>query len=135
MREIKFRAWHKGMRKMYKCRDLLLSFREKEISISTADKENIDYHGYTPRKNTTIVLMQYTGLKDKNGVDVYESDLLLSINHRDNGSDEVVKIYYGDAGFNYMTLDGKFNWLSYIPEDTREVIGNIHENPELLDGN
>ena len=76
-------------------------------------------------------LMQYTGLKDKNGKEIYEGDIM-EITHPKEGATRGV-IEYSDDG-------GRFLWFAH--EDSgygltsrdraNEVIGNIYENPELL---
>lgn len=76
-----------------------------------------------------VDLMQFTGLKDINGVDIYEGDIL----HHDLQGDMCV-IYPMSktfAGFGLKSKSGRKNTL----QDSSwlyEVIGNIHENPELL---
>jgi uncharacterized phage protein (TIGR01671 family) len=70
------------------------------------------------------VLMQYTGLKDKNGVEIYEGDILeWCYMEAGRGVVEYVDFYSSFAPFNRLRreLDLKF-----------EVIGNIYENPEVL---
>ena len=69
-------------------------------------------------------LMQYTGLKDKNGVEIYEGDI---VNLPTDGEFSPVEITF--------TVDRDFNGWEVLPqhiEDGAEVIGNIYENPELL---
>lgn len=66
--------------------------------------------------------MQYTGLKDKNGVEIYEGDLVV-----ENGSFGPYQVEYYKNGF-YL---GDFLHSNWNAEDV-EVIGNIYENPELL---
>jgi hypothetical protein len=72
MREIKFRAWHKGHSTMYPV--LKIDLRSKEDTIILEVKSEI---GYIIATNKQCEIMQYTGLKDKNGLkDIYECDII-----------------------------------------------------------
>ena len=115
-REIKFRAWDK--RKMWA--DHYIMKRGSEWAIKYKIGDSHDYH---PRKNLKV--MQYTGLKDKNGKEIYEGDILA-------GGWQVV---WHNAGF-YLHMPRLFNDTLYLPMDDKlesEVIGNIYENKELLE--
>lgn len=127
MRPIKFRVFD-GNRMLYD--DQLISMDLKGRLFA-----NFGSEGY---KSVKMPLMQYIGIKDKNGVEIYESDIIVSkidysrpivveweqkdisrtYGHGDYGSDRI-------SGF---ILDG-----CYGQPDQWEVIGNIHENPELLE--
>jgi hypothetical protein len=75
--------------------------------------------------------MQYTGLKDENGKEIYEGDIVF----RDIlGEDEIYVVEYNpsDAGYNPFCVAGEFNDECILTKHSR-VIGNIHENPELLE--
>lgn len=87
-----------------------------------------------------VVLEQSTGLKDKNDKEIYEGDIITET--IDDGSNKIVQMYEtywdedmlnfgirGTKGFNYNLHDELWETNA-----SREVIGNIHENPELLEG-
>jgi len=138
MREIKFRAWN----------DELKCFVPPEV-FAVGFTGNIWQVGYDendiPIISTTklIHLSQYTGLKDKNGKEVYEGDIikwkdglhkLRAVvgfeNYIEEGDlDSDVRI----LGFCAKYNDGEFG-IGTFPISEVEVIGNIYENPELLKG-
>ncbi|MGT2829586.1 YopX family protein [Streptococcus hillyeri] len=93
--------------------------------------------GYPIARQERFVIMQSTGLKDKNGVEIFEGDVVLWNGWKKievSFGSQTVEENFGDIrifqGFN-LYLDGVY------PEpvmSTFEVIGNIYENPELLEG-
>ena len=148
MREIKFRAWHKPTQLMDDV--VLIDFYNEKIGILYADPvmqcESIQKYNFNE-----VELMQSTGLFDKNGKEIYEGDIVrIDFNKAENTNiehdpvhgqyayeDTIVK-WYEDCG-SFM-LDEINNistiYSSFYEEmtDLFEVIGNIYENKELLNG-
>lgn len=111
MREIKFRIWDKI--------DKFMSGPFEVIDLAGTKRidENLQRHS---------VYMQYTGLKDKNGKEIFEGDIVL---YTDFGGDKnhlVVEWSENDGAF-------LFGWVRTDYAISKgEVVGNIYENPELL---
>lgn len=114
MREIKFRCWNKEMNKMFPFEDNLV--------YGTSNRPSLVIHLNNPNE----VWLEYTGLKDKNGKEIYEGDIV------NIGKPLIGSVVWDceEAGFR-IDLQGM---KTYIPiyKDTVEVIGNIYENSELL---
>ena len=125
MREYKFRLWDK----------------EKEIML---DVEKIDfddcYYGGEMYVNTTdgsdywnnelYSLMQYTGLHDKNGKEIWEGDIVKSFFvDTDEAGNEIYKYYIIEVKYDEVLCEYNIDKFMNL-----EVIGNIYENKELLNG-
>lgn len=121
MREIKFRAWHKTY-------DLLCDV----VEIVFGDDDNyvaVENGQYIERwRFDDIELMQYTGLKDMNGVEIYEGDIVLRL---DNPKEKPALVMYVIEGARFV-ID-RISFYQPIGEFRYEVIGNKFENPELLE--
>lgn len=126
MREIKFRAWepkwHDGARCMIYPSDDFGCYLEPAGLNGTIDV--LLKEGYA--------LMQYTGLKDKNGREIYEGDIIKYV--EDLGD----KIYQGTVEWNEYFCgfipfaDYDSDCGVFIDIGSVKVIGNIYENPELI---
>lgn len=128
MREIKFRAWDKDEMEMVTDEQI------QTINMRGTGEWEI-FHGSgflngQQNRHRNIEIMQYTGLKDKNGKEIYEGDIL-----KDDDSDRLECVVWDSAGW----------WEKVIKTDTlmyplireiqyKTIIGNIYENPELLEG-
>ena len=138
MREIKFRAYIK--------RDYNKELVGKILEVSSLHlKKNKVIIGYSISKSNygnksfnykDIELMQYTGLKDKNGKEIYEGDIV-SFNLKSDNEGQPNIIGYIEyqttfSGYKIMSFKGSFA-LDYNIKDI-EVIGNIYEKSELLKG-
>lgn len=87
--------------------------------------------------NTTIdnlILMQFTGLHDKNGKEIYEGDVLRVWTREKSGYDYVGKVEYESAKFILIFGEVKFPFVPVLSmcAASSEVIDNIYSNPELL---
>ncbi len=128
MREIKFRAWDKEQEKMFKPVYLLLS---KGSSLPIVFKNGETIRGSGRLHGYNVELMQYTGLKDKNDIEIYEGDIATTpyLSRLTKGT-----VAYVGSSFVYVTEEGDTITMIYINQLPEfEVIGNIYENPELME--
>lgn len=139
MREIKFRAWWPTIKEMQYFDDIGFLPPEGDLLLLNGTDMNDEskYHGFSGIDEQ--MLMQYTGLKDKNGQEIYEGDIVKCVARPEYKSDSGNReIYWGhDFGFcfrspptdEYEYTHGlPLSWGGY---ESVEVIGNIYENPDL----
>ena len=127
-REIKFRAWNADDEQMYSVTsvdfvDGTCEVEGDDLGLSWRDEN---------RNAQETILMQFTGLKDKNGKEIYEGDILakpkfsqsVEVQWMDHDGAWWVRFHGADS---YKNLSAFNEW----DECVAEVIGNIYENPEL----
>ena len=124
MREVKFRAWNQHSKKM--------------VLGPTDDSPSPSWVLAMCSANN-LEPMQYTGLQDRNGQDIYEGDVLSTILTKDDVMNNV--IVYGHCGFEHKWLDAGTAHLRSSKQDPMfrnvslifDIIGNIYENKELIE--
>ena len=119
MREIKFRAWN----------ETIIDILEKPMEYY-GDWNSIRHMARHKQYDDDIIIMQFTGLKDKNGKEIYEGDLI-------NGKmfpKPVTIVYLEDrASFGWEYGNKAFGTMEDLMDTLEyEVIGNIYENKDLL---
>ncbi|GIO00513.1 YopX family protein [Brevibacillus laterosporus] len=75
-------------------------------------------------------IMQYTGLKDRNGKEIYEGDIVQQSDHPFNGLITINGNY--EVGYNEQMGLCCGSWLLFRVKNDAEIIGNIYENPDLI---
>ena len=136
MRPIKFRAWDGHKMIMPKDNAYYQHYISMCGSIVQKSSEGMDCFGGGDRwaRAEPLELMQFTGLKDSKGVDIYEGDIV----------SQKLNCLWGDGRHN---LEVRFNYdqfqagnvnsysslYSAVQSFDAEIIGNIHQNPELLE--
>lgn len=122
-REIKFRAWDKAL---------------KTMSYSPLHSIGFDgklYYGNADFKDYPVELMQFTGLHDKNGKEIWEGDIVKcqqGCSHEVMWDKEIGGTFGGGMPGWYLKGLIKSGGRGYAWTGEEEIIGNIYENPELL---
>ena len=138
----KFRAWHKKRKKMYDVLHFHTATWDNGGEWVTAKGFNIITQQYIhiqiePKDS---FIMQCTGLKDKNGREIYDGDILkfkLLEDFAAFGTNEkyveiIAPVIYEYGGF-FIEQSENSIFLGQLPMSEIEVVGNIYENPELLE--
>ena len=139
MREIKFRAWDPDEKVMMYDDETAAHKMGYWDGVNTSPISMIN----TQLKEDSLIpdiYMQYTGLKDANGIEIYEGDIVKTTQHiGGNFVDNIYNQYqviFSGFSFQLQSIPEQLHTTSlHLGDDTEiEVIGNCHENPELLKG-
>ena len=127
MRQIKFRAWDKKNKKWLFGYDYshLGGFSLLGEVVLLGEIQKIQLHDLKD-----IAIMQYTGLKDKNGKEIYEGDIL-EFDNKDENNRVRSKVIF-DVGMFGVFFEEIWIGLIFLSKRNVELIGNIYQNKDLL---
>ncbi len=120
MRAIKFRAWDKDLKCWYNdfCH-LVICLDGTPINMQNGESLS------------TYELSQFTGLRDKNGKEIFEGDIV-SLGCYGEAKGYPAQVVFQSGCFTFDCIDGS-GWMTWVEVDEIKVIGNIYENPELIE--
>jgi len=130
MKDIKFRAWDNTNKRMSAVAGLHFFNGGIDINVFADEDEWAE--------EPDLILMQYTGLKDKNGKEIYDGDIVNFKSYRKTAN--IGEVVYIDSLASFavkywLVLDYLHELFSvHLYKDSLEVIGNIYENSELVNG-
>ena len=122
----RYRAWNKATKEMHEVDDIVsIDFEKKQIYVKTLFFNQLNHYVFD-----AVVLMQSTGLRDKNGKEIFEGDIVDS----EDGILSGVVEFRPDLGMFVSTLI-KYNNFERLCNvaDSVHIIGDIYTNPELAE--
>lgn len=142
-REIKFRAWDNENKYMVTSKQGVFTALRNSMNIVRQDDGYYNDGDLLKPNKEKYTLMQFTGMFDKNGKEIFEGDIVKQVSYKYSNDEyghkgfyeNISKVLYKGRAFQYEWI--KTNEIE-MPKDFKEnfieVIGNIYDNPELLGG-
>ena len=129
---IKFRAWH--IHKQIMCEVIRIDFKQGIVTLDLEPDDDEYYWTETDWNISHVILMQSTGHKVENDVEIYEGDIVIAWSQGVKGTFEIKRRIDGLWLLYPAWKDGQFWYLSPTEDgrETVEVIGNVHEHNHLL---
>lgn len=132
-REIKFRAFNNENEYMITSKQGVYTALQNCMNITRQDNSYYTNGGLLKPNKEKYNLMQFIGLHDKNGKEIYEGDILRIIVN--NNIEKICAVEFKSGIFGVMfSKQRELTAFPHFCNTTFEVIGNIYENPELLGG-
>jgi len=140
-REIKFRAYCKRSKQMHENDYLVEAGRQlvifaQRMRPNLPDMKNAKGGLMLFTDDENMEFMQFTGLKDANGIEIFEGDIVRYTLITKDKFEIIPCVVYFEMGAFYIKdtrLRGRFDLLSEVEADDIAVVGNIYENPEFLE--
>ncbi|EJV42111.1 hypothetical protein IEK_05777 [Bacillus toyonensis] len=127
MREVKYKAYVKELNLVLPVLSIQFDFKKVEVPATYSKHIDTEYFNFEQ-----VELMQYTGLKDKNGNEIYDGDIVKISGHPFQGSIDIDGNYV--VGYNELMELSCGGWYLHRMRHWAEVVGNKFENPEILQG-
>lgn len=126
-REIKFRAWDNENKYMVTSKQGVFTALRNSMNIVRQDDGYYNDGDLLKPNKEKYTLMQFTGMFDKNGKEIYEGDIVKYENMTG-------KIMFFNGSFIMSNFEETEEWELGVINEEVEIIGNIYDNPELLGG-
>lgn len=131
----RYRAWYVLAEEMIN-EILMISFVRKEIIGKFSDgSTSVPLKFEDKRNGEDVILMQSTGLKDKNGKEIFEGDVVRQVRTQPTTENETITGVVTMLEGAWLIMNDCEQLASYLWSETdeNEIIGNVYENPELLE--